>query len=114
MLGHAYYRTTRGELLKMKDHFQSSHYIPCDKNIKEEEVNDAMPIVVYLHAEEGVHLMLEDHPKFHAMSSIMAGGKMCADCVGALKSHGVTGEHNMYEVAKKLSAIHLGLRPARF
>jgi hypothetical protein len=112
-----YYRTTYGEWKAQSANFVASHLIPTDptsfaqgfgKFVKETEV------VVQVEASEGTHLSLESNPAWHVMSLLVAGTPLCPECVSSLAAYGITAADNMWTCAKKLAAIHPGLRATRF
>ena len=110
MLSKIYYRMSVAEHNSQCQNFVSSHWIPCSPT---DTILDSTEICVSVEASEDSHLSLENNPAVHTMSLLISGNPLCADCVAALSSYGVTSTDNMYAASKKLSAVSPGLRATR-
>jgi hypothetical protein len=117
MTSKLYYITTYGAHQAQAANFKQSHFIPCDPTsfiMNGNKFVRTTPVVVQIEADEGVHLKLESNPAFHTMSLLVAGTVLCSGCVTALSAYGIVATDNMWLAAKKLGAVHPGLKPTRF
>lgn len=107
-----FYRTTFGQHNADCQTFRSSHFIACDPTVT--SFDDSTPIVVQIEGSEVLHSSLQENAQYHTMALLVAGSTLCPDCVSALSGYGIVSTDTMWTGAKKLGAVHAGLKPTRF
>ena len=122
MTGKRYYLTTLGAWQRHAPRFVSSHFIILEPSDTTEEgtpynapvVNNEDQIIVFVEADEGAHLALEDEPVFEALPHTLTQKPISNTAHAALAQHGINSGTTTFDAAEVLARVHPLLRHCVF
>jgi hypothetical protein len=125
MTGKRYYITTFGDWARYSASFANSHWLVvgsevlarCDGHDEATStlgeiamISDKTDIVVLIEADEGAHLLLDDHPYFEPLPHPLSGQAISGSAHTALAPLGVKPGDSTFDVAEAISQHHPLLR----